>query len=144
MSNLALCISLSGDCTDVSILSATNSVAGLTPEITGKTISVMVIGTNLEVNKLKNDCLVHYMFILPKFQRKSYGRYFMSKVFKFDAELDSRIYAVKRLMHECTPCSYKEPESEYSYSALYNQIEQDMLDTKEGKLRKPKCCKYIN
>ena len=57
MSNLALCISLSGDCTDVSILSATNSVAGLTPEKKYKISGVMVIETKLEVKKEKEKII---------------------------------------------------------------------------------------
>ena len=47
----------------------------------------------------RNNCLVHYMCIFPKFQRKGYGKYFMSKVFKCDDKLDGRVYAVTRLIH---------------------------------------------
>ena len=84
------------------------------------------------------------MCIFPRFQRRGYGRYFMSKVFKYDVELDGRFYAVTILIHDYTPCGYEEPESEYSDSALYNQIQQDMIDAKEGELRKPRFCKYIH
>ena len=62
------------------------------------------------------------MCIFSKFQRKGYGRYFITKVFKCDAKLDGRVYAVNRLINDYTPCSCKERESEYSNSALYNQI----------------------
>ena len=44
----------------------------------------------------------------------------MTKVFKCDSKLDGIVYAVTRLIHDSTPCSYKEPESEYSDSVLYN------------------------
>ena len=84
------------------------------------------------------------MCTLPKFQRKGYGRCFMSKVFKCDAELDGRFYVVTTWIYDYIPCSYEEPESEYSNSALYNQIQQDMIHSKERKLRKPIFCKYIN
>ena len=57
----------------------------------------------------------------------------MSKVFICDAHLDGRFYAVTRSINDYTPFSYVEPESEYSDSALYNQIQMDMVDAKEGK-----------
>ena len=53
------------------------------------------------------------MCILPKFQRKCYGRYFMSKVLKCDSQLDGRVHAVTKLIHDYTPSSYEEPGSEY-------------------------------
>ena len=59
------------------------------------------------------------MCILPKFTRKSYGRYFVSKLFKCDSQLDSRVYTVTRLIYDCTAFGYEETESEYSDFALY-------------------------
>ena len=139
-----LCTEVSGDCTYVYNLSVTNSVADFTPEKKGKIIGVMVIETRLEVTKVKNNCLIHYMCILPKSQHKGYRRYFMIKVFKYDAQLNGRVYAVTRLIHDYILYSYDKPESEYSDSALYNQIQMNMVDAKEVKLRKPIFCKYIN
>ena len=48
-----LCTQVSGDCTDISNISITHSVADLTPEKTGKISGLMVIETKLEVKKLK-------------------------------------------------------------------------------------------
>ena len=73
------------------------------------------------------------MCILPKFQRKGHGRYSMSKVFKCDAELDSRVYAVTRLIHDYTPYRYEELENEYSNYALYNPLQKYTIDDKEEK-----------
>ena len=67
----------------------------------------------------------------------------MSKVLNCDAQLDGKVYAVTRLIHDYTPFGYEEPESEYSDSELYNHIQIDMVDAKEGKLKKPRFCKYI-
>ena len=68
----------------------------------------------------------------------------MSKVFNCDAQLDGKVYAVTRLIHDYTPSGYEEPESDYSDYAEYNQIQQDMVDAKQGNISKPRFCKYIN
>ena len=49
------------------------------------------------------------MCILPKFQRKGFGKYFISKLFKSDAQLDGRFRAMSKLIHDYTPPGYEEP-----------------------------------
>ena len=139
-----LCTQVSGDFIDVSNISIISSVAGLIPENIVTSIGVMVVETKLEVKKLKNNCIIHYMCIFPNSQRKGYGRYVMSKVFKYYTDLDGRVYAVTRSIHDYNPYSNEEPESEYSDSLLYNRIQYNMIDDKDGKLRKPRFCKHMN
>ena len=67
-----LCTQIIDDCTDVSNLSVTNSVADLTLD-KARAIGIMVIETSLEEKQVKNNCLIHYIFILPKLQSKDFG-----------------------------------------------------------------------
>ena len=46
----------------------------------------------------------------------------MSKVFKSDAQLDGRVYAVTILIHDYTLSDYEEPENKYSDYVLYNHL----------------------
>ena len=55
-----------------------------------------------------------------KFQRKGFGTYFVSKVFISDAQLDGRAYAVTISIQDYNLSGYKETESKYSDSVLYN------------------------
>ena len=75
------------------------------------------------------------MCILPKFQRKGFGNYFVSKVFKSDAQLNGRVYTVIRLIHDYILSSYEEPESTLLDLVLYYQIVKVNTDVKDGKLR---------
>ena len=73
--------------------------------------------------------IIHYMWILPKWRDKGYGKYLMGKALSSDHEIqESRVYAVTRLIHNYTPSDYDEPGSEYSNDQLTAKINQDRID----------------
>ena len=53
-----------------------------------KSNGARVIEKNLKVKHILTNSIINYICILPKFQRKGFGTYFMVKVLQSDAQLD--------------------------------------------------------
>ena len=118
-------------------------MADISPTKNGRLIGLVIIQINLKVKHLKMDCIIHYIYIFPKFQHKGVRIYFIGKVFQSDAQLDGRVYAVTTLIHDYTSFGYVESKIKYSDLDVYNQIVKYNEYVKGGKLRRLTFCKYI-
>ena len=71
----------------------------------------------------------------------------MGEIFANVLELDSvTIFAVTRLIRDCTLTHYDEPDSTYTKKVLHDKYREDIVNDREyrGSLSIPKFCKQIN
>ena len=56
------------------------------------------------------NCIIHYIYFLPKLRNKGYGQYILGKAFSSDPEIENeKVYALTKLIHDYNPSEYEEP-----------------------------------
>ena len=100
---------VSNNLIDVEHLSVRNDVADMSLATNNRVIGVMVLDMDFKVKRILNNCITHYIYILPKLRCKVFEHtlwLIYSKVMNLEYIID---YAVTRLIQDYTPSDYEEP-----------------------------------